>query len=108
MIPGPSLSPPSDDARDGRSTLAARTRTTREYGRHVVERAHELNLELSRRSVDRGVTSQLIPGGAEHLKRLLERFESVGDCHVTTRLLHGRPESLRGFEELRCWRGDGV
>jgi hypothetical protein len=107
-----------DGCRPG-STVPAGACTAGERRSDIVQRSDEPQLRITWKSVDRrrhravrvasraaldssrrGGRSQLIPGSAEHLKRLLKGFERVGGREVGARLSRASVEGARNLAKL--------
>jgi hypothetical protein len=78
----------------GASRLPARASTAGERRGDVVQRSNEAYLLFAR------VASELIPGGAEHLKRLLQGREGVGRRRAACLLFGGGLEAPGGLDDV--------
>ena len=78
----------------GASRLPARASAAGERRGDVVQRSNEAYLVFAR------VASELIPGGGEHLKRLLQGREGVGHRRVAGRLFGGGLEAPSRLDDV--------
>jgi hypothetical protein len=116
-----------DEGRDGRPGVPTGSTASRERRGHVVKRPHEPHFLLARQpaperrcarlpawptvSVDdarNSVRGQSIPGGAEHLKRILQRREGLGSVHMASSSFGSAMERVGGLDQCGCGVLPGV
>jgi len=110
-----------DEGRDGRPGVPTGSCASCKRRGDVVKRAHEPHFLLARQpafvrrcarlpawpmvSVDDArnrVRGQSIPGGAEHLQRILQRCEGLGSVHMASSSFGSAMERVGGLDQCGC------